>query len=141
MKVQHQGAALNISEIDELGAVNSAVLKSSLLTLLNNSVKEVEIDLSNAEFIDCAGAGALAALRRDVLRRDPGLRFSIRPPRPSLRRVFTVTGLGKLFPIEHRTCALPSAAAVVPEPAPTLAPAVPIPVALPSVEIVPNTIE
>jgi anti-anti-sigma factor len=140
MKVQHQGAALNISEIDELAAGNSAVLKSSFLTLLNNSVKEVEIDLSNAEFIDCAGAGALAALRRDALRRDPGLRFSIRPPRPSLRRVFTLTGLGRLFPVEHRTCALASASAVEPESVSALASTVPIPAALP-VGIVTNAVE
>ncbi len=105
MKVQQQGSVLSVSEIVELAAANSGLLKSSLESVLTPAVKEVEIDLAGAEFIDCAGAGALVSFRRQALEQNPDLRFSVRPPRPPLRRVFALTGLSTLFPAEQRTCA------------------------------------
>jgi anti-anti-sigma factor len=112
VKVCQQGEALSVNAIIELAASNSGLIKTTVQSLLSPSVKEVEIDLADAEFIDCAGAGALASLRRDALENNPSLRFSVRPPRPELRRVFTLTGLNNLFPAEHRMTA---ASRVVPD--------------------------
>ncbi len=105
MKFQQQGSVLSVSEIVELAAANSGLLKSSLQSALTPAVMEVEIDLAGTEFIDCAGAGALICFRREALEQNPNLRFSVRPPRPPLRRVFALTGLNTLFPAEQRTCA------------------------------------
>ena len=72
-------------------------LKTELLRVIDEGAKVVVVDLSGTTFIDSTG---LAVLIRGVdrLRRNDG-RLAVVVVDPSLRKIFEVTGLDRVFTI------------------------------------------
>ena len=100
MKIRQDGETLNVSEILELGTVNSALFNSELAAAFPSEINRIEIDLSDMEFVDCGGVGALVALHNRARRRNVNIAIRLRNPAPTVRRIFNLTRMDRLFPIE-----------------------------------------
>ena len=81
----------------ELDAYNSPRLAELLVRLLTDGCRQVVVDLRRVEFIDSSGLGALVGgLKR--FRSHHG-HLSLVCQRPSILKVFEITGLTSIFEI------------------------------------------
>ena len=64
MKIVVHGDTLDVSEIQELATATANSFQSQLTAALSDSVKHINLDLSQTTFVDCGGLGALVALRK-----------------------------------------------------------------------------
>lgn len=55
------------------------------------------LDLEGCEFLDSTGLGVIVGGFREA--RMAGHRLAVNCPRPSIRKVFQITGLAKVFPV------------------------------------------
>ena len=62
-----------------------------------NSHTAIEIDLSRTTSMDCAGLGALIALRKFAHARNGGMRVA--NPTPAVQELFAIVDAGRLFEI------------------------------------------
>ena|SRR5436190_14528807 len=100
MKIIHDGETLRVSALTELAASNSGAFHSKLAAALTPKLNEIEIDLSDTHFLDCGGVGALVALRRSACSRNANVAIRLLNPTASARRIFELTRMDLLFPIE-----------------------------------------
>jgi anti-sigma B factor antagonist len=100
MKLIQNGATLNVSELDELATPNSVAFQSAMREALPSEVDKVEIDLSQTSFVDCGGIGALVALRKCGRSRSASLAIRLINPTPSVRQIFNLTRMDRVFSIE-----------------------------------------
>ena len=101
MKIFCQGETLNVSEIEELGLANSDRFGREVRAALGDGVKNVVIDLSSTNFMDCTGLGALAALSKTAQCCNGGISVRVVNPTPLVRRIVGLTGLDRMFqPVE-----------------------------------------
>jgi anti-anti-sigma factor len=103
MKITRAGETLSVSQIEQLAAANSLSFQSELKAALPSDVQQIDIDLSETGFADCTGLGALIALR-NCARHCCSANVIIRllNPKPPIRRIFDLTRLDRIFPIEER---------------------------------------
>jgi len=97
MKIEKKGEVLRISELAELGAANANAFRDEARAALGEDQKYVEIDLSNTDFIDSCGLGALIALHKTACPRKGTVRLV--NPRPSVQQVLELTRMHQLFQI------------------------------------------
>ena len=97
MKIEKKGEVLRISELAELGAANANAFRDEARAALGEDQKYVEIDLSNTDFIDSCGLGALIALHKTACARKGTVRLV--NPRPSVQQVLELTRMHQLFQI------------------------------------------
>ena len=64
MKLVDKGDVLTVVDVKELGANNSDAFRDEVKAALPNGFKTVEIDLSQTNFIDSCGLGALIAIQK-----------------------------------------------------------------------------
>jgi len=64
MKLVDKGDVLTVIDVKELGANNSDAFRDEVKAALPNGFKTVEIDLSQTNFIDSCGLGALIAIQK-----------------------------------------------------------------------------
>lgn len=76
----------------ELDLAYAAPVRAALLGVAG---AEVVVDLSGLNFIDASGLSALLAARREMA--EQGRRLVLAGPSPQVRRVFELTGLGRLL--------------------------------------------
>jgi len=101
MKIIRDGKRLRVSDIGELAAGNSGDFQSAVTASLGPNVMEIDIDLSETGFVDCGGVGALIALRKLVQRSGNSAAIRLLNPTSSARRLFQLTRMDRLFPIEQ----------------------------------------
>ena len=101
MKIQKQGTTLNVSEIPELSALNSGTFRHEVNSALPDSPTLVEIDLSDTQFIDSSGLGALFALYRSA-GESQGAKLHLLNPTPEVRQLLELTQMQQLFEIIQR---------------------------------------
>jgi anti-anti-sigma regulatory factor len=70
MKIVQQGATVNVSDVQELAAGNTAHFQSAIRAAMPSRPNRIDIDLSQTEFLDCNGVGALVALRKCARQRN-----------------------------------------------------------------------
>jgi anti-anti-sigma factor len=87
---------LKIAGFPEMTAANCATFGKTARTAWNEHT-DVEIDLSETTFIDCAGLGALIAVR-NLTRRHNGV-ARLMNPTPSVQQLLDLTRTGQLFEI------------------------------------------
>ena len=87
---------LTVLGFAELTAVNSSSFRKKVCASLNGHTT-VEIDLSRTTFMDCAGLGALIAVR-NLTRPRNGLVRLLNPTAP-VRRMLALVGGGQMFEI------------------------------------------
>ena len=100
MKIVQHGATINISDLQELAAANSTHFRSAIRAAMPSRPNQIDIDLSQTEFLDCNGVGALIALRKCARQRNAGVIVRLLCPRTATRRLLKLTGLDTLFPTE-----------------------------------------
>ena len=77
-------------------AANHELFRNQICAELNGHAT-IEIDLSRTRFMDCAGLGALIALRKLAHARNGAVRLV--NPTPAVQGLFDVTRAGEIFEI------------------------------------------
>jgi anti-sigma B factor antagonist len=102
MKTKHDGETLHISDIPELTAANSHVVREEIRAALPTPLKAIEIDLSQTSFVDSCGLGALIAVYKTACGRNGGVTVRLLNPTPPVQQLFELTRLHCLFEIARR---------------------------------------
>jgi anti-anti-sigma factor len=100
MMISRDGETLSVSQIGQLDAASCRSFRSRLQQLLP-TVQRIDIDLSRTR-VDCGGVGALIALRNCARRQNQTVAIRLLNPTAVVRRLFTLTQMDRVFPIEHR---------------------------------------
>jgi len=106
MKLSRRGSTLAVSELHGLARLNAPDFRSEITAALPAATREVELDLSGVEPLDCAALGALLALRKQLRGQNAGSNVGLRNPSPSTRRLLALTRAQALFEIsaDGQTC-------------------------------------
>jgi anti-anti-sigma factor len=101
MKFALQGEILNVSDVNELAAASAISFQDELSAALADGVKQIDIDLSHADFVDCGGLGALAALRKKTCGTNGGIRIRLVNPTLPVKRIVSLMKMDRVFPVEE----------------------------------------
>ncbi|MGH7996077.1 MAG: STAS domain-containing protein [Opitutaceae bacterium] len=101
MKIENDGPNVTISELTELTAVNSGQFRDRVGAVLPAAPSLIEIDLSQTQFVDSSGLGALFALYRSA-GDGKGARLRLVNPGPEIQQLFELTQMHQLFEIVQR---------------------------------------
>jgi len=101
VKIVQQGGTLHVSEIDQLAAADAVGFESAVLAALPVKPRQINLDLSETDFVDCGGLGALIAVRNKARRRNSSVKVRVLNPAVAARRLFTLTRADSLFPVER----------------------------------------
>ena len=101
MKFEIRGETLSVLGIRELGADNSQAFREEVRAALPDKLRNIEIDLSQTNFLDSCGLGALISLRKTASSRNGKVRLL--NPSPRVQLLFDVTRMHKIFEIVVRT--------------------------------------
>lgn len=101
MKIENQGPCLCISDIPELTAVNSECFRTEVGVRLPSAPSIIEIDLSQTQFLDSSGLGALFALYRTMAQRK-GVILRLLNPRPEIQQLLELTQMKQLYEVVQR---------------------------------------
>jgi len=97
MNIQVDGETLRISDVKELGAVNSNAFRDQARAAMTDAQKNIEINLSQTSFLDSCGLGALIALHKTACGRNGKVRL-LKPTLP-VRQILELTRMNRLFEI------------------------------------------
>lgn len=104
MKLEVFGDTLRISDVKELGSTNANAFRDWVRSSLSNGQRNIELDMSQATFIDSCGLGALIALHKTACARRGALRLV--SPQPAVRQILELTRMHRIFEIaEHEATA------------------------------------
>ena len=93
LRTQRRDSAVEVAASGELDMTGAFQLESGVDPLLEDeAVDSVQLDLSEVEFVDSAGLGALLALREHA--QDRGITLEIARASDPVRRLLQLTGLG-----------------------------------------------
>lgn len=104
MRITTNGDRVNVSEIDQLTAANSRSLQAELRSALPSHVRQIDVDLSRTNLVDCCGIGALVALRNSALSQNPELSIRLFNAKPIAQRVFKLIEAHRLFGLGLASC-------------------------------------
>ena len=99
MKIHDSGDVLTISNIKELAAGNSDNFREEVRAAVPSGIKAIEIDLSDTDFVDSCGLGALISVYKYVNSRDGPVPVRLVNPTPSIQQIFELTRLHRIFEI------------------------------------------
>lgn len=97
MKVQIRDETLVITGVKELAAANFQSFRDQVRAALTGEQKNIEIDLSEAMFIDSCGLGALISLHKAVCARQGQVRLL--HPTPPVRQILELTRMQRIFEV------------------------------------------
>ena len=101
MKFEIRGETLSVFGVRELGADNSQAFREQVRAALPDKLRNIEIDLSQTNFLDSCGLGALISLRKTATSRNGTVRLL--NPLPRVQLLFDVTRMHNIFEIvNHR---------------------------------------
>lgn len=96
--VVHTGRAAVVQVWGELDLSTAPRLDEQLVSLADEGVLDVTVDLADLDFIDSSGLQALVAGLKRLREQGGGLR--LHSPKPSTLKVLEITGLTSLFRLE-----------------------------------------
>lgn len=99
IEVSVDGTSALVSPRGEIDLATQAEFRAVLSDLVVSGQVNLTIDLSGVEFIDSTGLGALIGARRRVHAFNGSL--TLRAPSSPVMKVFSVTGLTRVFDIEE----------------------------------------
>src|SRR5947209_20435423 len=102
MKIALCGDALCVTEIKELGAANADNFRRRVRAALPDSaLKTIEIDLSQTQFVDSCGLGALIAVHKWAANHngDGAVPVRLLNPPPAVQQILELTRLHRTFEI------------------------------------------
>ena len=97
MKIQSQGSVLTVTGITELNATNASSFRDQIRAEMVEGRNNIDIDLSQVQFVDSAGLGALVALRKTAAERSGKVRML--KPAAHVQQVLELTRLHRVFEI------------------------------------------
>jgi anti-sigma B factor antagonist len=97
IKLEVQGDTLSIGGVRELNAANANAFRDQVRLAMSESLKNIEIDLSQAIFLDSCGLGALISLHKTACSRR-GLVRLINPAIP-VQQILELTRMHRIFEI------------------------------------------
>jgi anti-sigma B factor antagonist len=83
----------------DLDAAAAPFLRSKLQELITDGADRVVLDLRRVTFIESVALGVIIAARRMLGGAERSLCVVLNPGQASIRKVFTVTGLDRVFPV------------------------------------------
>ena len=92
-----QGDTLSIGGIKELNAANANAFRDQIRSAMSDTLKNIEIDLSQAIFLDSCGLGALISLHKTACSRR-GLVRLVNPAMP-VQQILELTRMHRIFEI------------------------------------------
>ena len=95
MRTYSVGETLLFTEFENLGALNAGLFRDYLRASLKPDHRCVEVDLSQASFVDSEGLGALISAHKAMAQRGGLVR--IKGAVPMVRELFRLTRLDELF--------------------------------------------
>jgi len=101
MEIQRQNGTLSISDLSELTFANAHEFRKAVLPKLDSELKQIVVDLSQTEFIDGGGLGALLMIYRTANEKIPGriVRMRLLYPQPPVQQMLDLTQMRHLFDI------------------------------------------
>ena len=100
MKIYSEGTILHVTELSELNAANAPAVRDKVRAALKPETMAVELDLSDAKFIDSSGLGALIALQKTMATRE-GV-FRVVNPTSMVVQVLELTRLHRVLEIVRK---------------------------------------
>lgn len=97
MNIQPQGDTLAVSGVTELNAGNAVGFRDQVRAALAGAQNNIDIDLSQMEFVDSAGLGSLVALRKTASEHNGRVRLI--NPSPHVQQILELTRLHRVFEI------------------------------------------
>jgi anti-sigma B factor antagonist len=91
------GDTLNVGGVRELNSANADDFRDQVRTAMSDGLRVVDIDLSQAIFMDSRGLGALISLHRSVSSRSGLVR--LRNPGNQVRHLLELTRMRRIFEI------------------------------------------
>ena len=82
----------------ELDISTADKLKEHLYKLADESIIDIKIDLSNLDYIDSTGLGVMIGVLKKLKSEDKEI--YILNPKSNVKKIFTITGLDKIFKVE-----------------------------------------
>ena len=95
MRTTSSGEILSVVEFTNLGATNAGLFRDFINATLKPEHRFVEVDLSNADFIDSEGLGTLISAHKAVVARGGAVRLI--GASPMVTELFRLTRLDQLF--------------------------------------------
>ena len=88
----------DISLEGELDVSTADKLKEHLYTLVEKKMADMKIDLTNLDYIDSTGLGVMIGVLKKLKISDKEI--YIINPKNNVKKIFTITGLDKIFKVE-----------------------------------------
>jgi anti-anti-sigma factor len=98
MKVESVNNRVQISQLNELSAVNSTAFMDVIRETLTSAASEIQVDLACTHFIDSCGLATLCNLHR--VTSALGVRLRLSRPRPQIQQLLELTQLHEFFNID-----------------------------------------
>jgi anti-sigma B factor antagonist len=97
LKVSEREGKTVLSAVGELDVNTAPELREHLSRLINGGAHQIAVDLAEVSFVDSTALSVLVSALKRIRQADGDL--TLASPNPSVRRVFEITGLTRLFTI------------------------------------------
>lgn len=97
IRLDSQGDTLSIGGVKELSAANATAFRDHVRAAMAGSLRNIEIDLSEASFLDSCGLGALISLHKTACSRHGLVR--LRNPASPVQQILELTRMHRIFEI------------------------------------------
>ena len=97
-KLNNENGFWDVSLQGELDVSTADKLKEHLHNLADEKILDMKINLENLDYIDSTGLGAMIGVLKKL--KTANKEIYIINPKSNVKKIFTITGLDKLFKVE-----------------------------------------
>jgi anti-sigma B factor antagonist len=97
LSVSEEGSETVVRAAGELDVNTAPELREQLARLVSEGARKIVVDLTDVSFVDSTALSVLVSALKRLRQADGDLELA--SPNPSVRRVFEITGLTRLFAI------------------------------------------
>ena len=97
-KLNNENGFWDVSLQGELDVSTADKLKEHLHNLADENILDMKINLENLDYIDSTGLGAMIGVLKKL--KTDNKEIYIINPKSNVKKIFTITGLDKIFKVE-----------------------------------------
>ena len=97
-KLNNENGFWDVSLQGELDVSTADKLKAHLHNLADEKILDMKINLENLDYIDSTGLGAMIGVLKKL--KTDNKEIYIINPKSNVKKIFTITGLDKIFKVE-----------------------------------------
>ena len=97
-KLNNENGFWDVSLQGELDVSTADKLKEHLYNLADEKILDMKINLENLDYIDSTGLGAMIGVLKKL--KTDNKEIYIINPKSNVKKIFTITGLDKIFKVE-----------------------------------------